>query len=348
MSKIFVGMSGGVDSTMAAALLKEKGHEVVGLTLKLWDEASRCCNYDDIMDAKQAAYKLGIKHYVLNMKKQFRKKVVDYFISDYIGGRTPNPCVICNEEVKFRALLDKMKEHGFDYVATGHYARIAEKEGKYYLKEAADGSKSQEYFLSRLRPAELKNILFPLGGMIKKKIITLARGRKIYVEKPESQEVCFLRRNETPFEFIKRSMDISLMDRGAFYDRDGKKIADIGDSAYFNFTLGQRKGLGISTGRPVHVIKIDAGKKQVIVGEKKEAFSREFFITDLNVYLPQKKEEFQAFVKVRYRQKKAAATVRVADAGAMITFKDAQFAVTPGQLAVIYKANAVAASGFIK
>jgi tRNA-specific 2-thiouridylase len=348
MAKIFVGMSGGVDSTMAAALLKEQGNEVVGLTLKLWDEASRCCNYDDIMDAKQAAYKLGIKHYVLNMKKQFKKKVVDYFISGYMGGRTPNPCVICNEEVKFRALLDKMREHGFDHVATGHYARIAEKDGKFFLKEAADGTKSQEYFLSRLKPEELKAILFPLGGMIKKKIVNLARARGVYVEKPESQEVCFLRRNETPFEFIKRATDISMIDRGAFYDRAGKKIADIRDSAYFNFTLGQRKGLGISTGRPVHVIGIDAEKKRVILGEKKEAFSREFLITDLNVYLPQKKEKFQAFVKVRYRQKKAGATVRMTGNGAMITFKEPQFAVTPGQLAVIYKANAVAASGFIK
>jgi len=272
MSKIFVGMSGGVDSTMAASVLKDQGHEVVGLTLKLWDDASRCCNYDDIMDAKQAAYRLGIKHYTLNMKKDFKKKVVDYFISDYINGRTPNPCVICNEEVKFRALLHKMKEHGFDGVATGHYARIGKNGGDYFLKEALDKSKSQEYFLSRLKPEELKKIVFPLGGMKKINIKAMAKSKGLYVEKPESQEVCFLRRNETPYEFIKRSMDISLMNKGGFYTTEGGKIADITDSAYFNFTLGQRRGLGLSAGRPVHVVKIDAENKRVIVGGKKEVF----------------------------------------------------------------------------
>ncbi|MGD0566480.1 MAG: tRNA 2-thiouridine(34) synthase MnmA, partial [Candidatus Goldiibacteriota bacterium] len=296
----------------------------------------------------QAAYRLGIKHYTLNMKKDFKKKVVDYFISDYINGRTPNPCVICNEEVKFRALLHKMKEHGFDGVATGHYARIGKNGGDYFLKEALDKSKSQEYFLSRLKPEELKKIVFPLGGMKKINIKAMAKSKGLYVEKPESQEVCFLRRNETPYEFIKRSMDISLMNKGGFYTTEGGKIADITDSAYFNFTLGQRRGLGLSAGRPVHVVKIDAENKRVIVGGKKEVFSRRFFVSKLNIYLPQKKIEFAALVKVRYRQKKSAAQVRIGNSGAEITFKEAQFAVTPGQLAVIYKNDSVIGSGFIE
>ena len=348
MSRIFVGMSGGVDSTMAASILKGQGHEVVGLTLKMWDDASRCCNYDDIMDAKNAAHKLGIRHYVINMKKEFKKKVVDYFIADFLNGKTPNPCVICNAELKFRVLLQKMKELNFDYVATGHYARIVKKNGGYCLKEAADPLKSQEYFLSRLKPDELQKILFPLGNLTKQKIVAMAKAGGIYVEKPESQEACFMRKNETPYEFIKRSSDISGSGKGAFYTSSGEKIYDIKDSAYFNFTVGQRRGLGLSAGKPVYVVKIDAENKRVIVGEKKEAFTESFFISGINMFVENKKAVFSALVKIRYRQKKSPAKVTVIGDRALIKFKEPQFAVTPGQLAVIYKAGIVVGSGFIE
>jgi tRNA-specific 2-thiouridylase len=348
MSRIFAGMSGGVDSTVAAALLKDEGHEVVGVTLKLWDEASRCCNLEDIQDARKAAFKLGIKHYVLNMKDDFKKSVVDYFIRSYIKGITPNPCVICNEEIKFRALLQKVRENNFDYAATGHYARITEKNGKYLLKEARDKTKTQEYFLSRLAPAELQNIIFPLGEYKKSEVVKLAKSLGVYVEKPESQEVCFMHKNETPYEFIKRNSDISMIEKGAFYDSGGGKISDISDSAYFNYTLGQRKGLGISAGKPVYVVKIDAEKKRVVVGDKKEAYAQRFMVSSLNILIPQKKPEFYAKVKIRYKQKKAEAFVSISGSNAEITFREPQFAVTPGQLAVIYRADAVIGSGFIE
>ena len=348
MSRIFAGMSGGVDSTVAAALLKDEGHEVVGVTLKLWDEASRCCNLEDIQDARQACFKLGIKHYVLNLKDDFKKSVVDYFIKSYINGMTPNPCVICNEEIKFKALIQKMKENNFDYAATGHYARIVEKNGKFLLKEARDKTKTQEYFLARIAPEEIKSIIFPLGDYKKSEVVKLAKNFGVYVEKPESQEVCFMRRNETPFEFIKRNLDISMIDKGAFYKSSGEKISGIKDSAYFNYTLGQRKGLGISAGRPVYVVKIDAENKRVVVGDKNEAFARRFTVSSLNMLVPQKKSGFYAKVKVRYKQKKAEAYIRKAGDRAEITFKEPQFAVTPGQLAVIYKADVVIGSGFIE
>lgn len=348
MSRIFAGMSGGVDSTVAAALLKDEGHEVVGLTLKLWDEASRCCNLEDIQDARKACFKLGIKHYVLNMKEDFKKSVVDYFIKSYIKGITPNPCVICNEEIKFRALIQKVKENNFDYAATGHYARIVSKGGKFTLREAKDKNKSQEYFLSRLAPDELKHILFPLGKYRKSEVVKLAKSIGVYVEKPESQEVCFMRKNETPYEFIKRNSDISMIEKGAFYKSSGEKISDIKDSAYFNYTLGQRKGLGISAGKPVYVVKVDAENKKVIVGDKKEAMAQRFMVSSINMLVPQKKAEYYAKVKVRYKQKKAEAYIIQSGDKAEITFKEPQFAVTPGQLAVIYKADTVIGSGFIQ
>ncbi|MCE5301192.1 MAG: tRNA 2-thiouridine(34) synthase MnmA, partial [Spirochaetia bacterium] len=208
MAKILAGMSGGVDSTMAAALLKKQGHEVIGITLKLWDDASRCCNAADILDAGLACRKIGIRHYVLNYKKDFKKYVVDYFTDSYLKGITPNPCVICNEEVKFRALFEKMRELDFDMVTTGHYARITVKHGVPFLCPGRDRTKSQEYFLSRLTAEKLKYIIFPLGGHKKKDIISMAKEAGLYVKKPESQEACFLRRNETPFEFIKRSTGV--------------------------------------------------------------------------------------------------------------------------------------------
>ncbi|MEI7542942.1 MAG: tRNA 2-thiouridine(34) synthase MnmA [bacterium] len=348
MAKIFVGMSGGVDSTVAAALLKQKGHEVVGVTLKLWDEASRCCNLEDIQDAKQTCYKIGIKHYVLNMKADFKKSVVDYFIKSYINGKTPNPCVICNEEIKFKALIKKMKENNFDYVATGHYASIINKDKNFFLKEAKDKTKTQEYFLSRLEAEELKSIIFPLGEYKKSEIVKIAKKLGVYVEKPESQEVCFMHKNETPYEFIKRNTDISMIEKGTFYKSNGEKISDIKDSAYFNYTLGQRKGLGISAGKPVYVVKIDAENKRVLVGDKKEVFEQKFKVTSLNMLVKQKKNEYNAKVKVRYKQKKALAHIKQTGNKAEITFKEPQFAVTPGQLAVIYKGNVVIGSGFIE
>lgn len=348
MSRIFAGMSGGVDSTVAAALLKDEGHEVVGVTLKLWDEASRCCNLEDIQDARQACFKLGIKHYVLNLKEDFKKSVVDYFIKSYIKGMTPNPCVICNEKIKFRALIRKMKENNFDYVATGHYARIVNKNGKFLLKEGRDKAKTQEYFLSRIVPEELKSIIFPLGDYEKTEIVKIAKRLGVYVEKPESQEVCFMHKNETPYEFIKRNTDITMIEKGAFYKSNGEKISDIKDSAYFNFTLGQRKGLGIGGGKPLYVVKIDAKNKSVVVGDKREAMARKFTVSSVNMLVEQKKNEFQAKVKVRYKQKKAEADIKLDGNSAEITFKEPQFAVTPGQLAVIYKADVVIGSGFIE
>jgi tRNA-specific 2-thiouridylase len=346
MSKIFVGMSGGVDSTAAAALLIEQGHEVTGLTLKLWDDASRCCDYDDIMDAKRACWKLGIKHYVLNLKKQFKKKIVDYFISEYVNGRTPNPCVLCNDEIKFSALLKKMKEHDYDFVATGHYAAIGKKNGVYSLKKASDRKKTQEYFLSRLKKEDLKYLKFPLSEISKAKARGIVKKYGLKHDKAESQEVCFLKDNESPFEFIEKRVDMKKTGRGGLYSIEGKKLKDL-DCAYFKYTVGQRKGLGMGGGEPLYVSSIDAANKRVIAGPKENAFRRSFEASDLNLLVEIKKQNFRAEVKIRYLSKPAKACIQIRGNKAHVEFDEPQFAVTPGQLAVFYDRNTVIGSGFI-
>jgi tRNA-specific 2-thiouridylase len=347
MARIFVGMSGGVDSSAAAAILKDQGHEVVGLTLKLWDDASRCCDYEDVLDAKRACWKLGIPHYVLNMKRDFKKKIVDYFVSEYLSGRTPNPCVLCNEEIKFAALLEKMKEHGFDFVATGHYAVIGRGKGGYFLKKAKDPKKTQEYFLSRLKKKDLKYIKFPLGRITKAGAREIAAGHGMRSDKPESQEVCFLKKGETPYEFIEKRVDIKATGRGALYGAGGKKIKDL-EYAYFKYTVGQRKGLGVGGGEPLYVSAVDAPGRRVIAGPKESAMRKSFDADGLNMLRGPGRSKFRADVRIRYLQKPAGAVVEIKKGAAHVEFDEPQFAVTPGQVAVFYKKDTVIGSGFIK
>jgi len=348
MSKIIIGMSGGIDSTTTAVILKNEGHEVVGMTLKLWDGASRCCDYDDIMDAKKACWKLGIKHYVINAKHEFKKRVVDYFISDYINGKTPNPCVVCNEEIKFKFLIKKMKEMDFDFVATGHYAIIEHNGRNFCLKKGADEKKSQEYFLSRINARDLKYIKFPLGSYTKETVKKIAKDMGFDAEKKESQEACFLQQNESPYEFIIKHGKINKNGKGALYGIKGEKLKDL-DQDYFKYTVGQRKGTGYSAGKPLYVVGIDAEKKRVILGDKEEVYRKKFEVENVNLLSDgYSGRKFMADVKIRYQSKPCKAEIKLADNFGDIELNEKQFAVTPGQLCVFYENDCVIGSGYIK
>lgn len=346
MMKVFIGMSGGVDSTVAAFLLKQQGYEVVGFTLKLIDDASRCCNDDDILRAKKNCYKLGIKHYILNLKKEFKKKIIDYFILDYLNGRTPNPCAVCNEEIKFTALIKKMKEFDFDRVATGHYANIRKNKNRYFLVKGKDKKKTQEYFLSRLKRDYLKYIIFPLGKLTKEQVLKIAIKNKFYLPEKESQEVCFLKDNETPYEFIKKNIIQDDNYNTDLVSIDGKKIKNL-EYPYYKYTIGQRKGLGIGGGLPLYVVDIDAKSKKIIVGRQEDTLKKSFIAGNLNFFVNICKKKFNADVKIRYLHKQAPAEIEIQDDKALVIFKKTQFAITPGQLAVFYKNDLVLGSGFI-
>lgn len=344
--KVFVGMSGGVDSCAAAVILKAKGYETAGLTLSLWDEASRCCNYDDIIAAKTACVKIGMPHYVINMKEEFGRLVVGNFIKDYLGGKTPNPCVFCNERVKFAGLLKKMRENSFDFIATGHYARIEKQAGCLTLKKGVDRSKTQEYFLARLSPEILPYVLFPLGGMKKENVKKIAAKAGIKPHRGESQEACFLREKESPYDFIRRVGAAEGAGPAALFDRKGVFIRKL-QYPYFRYTVGQRRGLGGGSGEPLFVSAIDAVKNRVIAGPKEEVMSKNFSASGIVLFSPEKNGSFRADVKIRYLHKQAKAAIEIDRAKARIVFDSPQFALTPGQLAVFYKGSRVIGSGYI-
>jgi tRNA-specific 2-thiouridylase len=364
---IAVAMSGGVDSSTVAALLAHSGETVVGLTLQLWDQtrlagkhgipdapkAGRCCSLDDVYDARRVAEHLGIPFYVVNQQERFEQDVVRPFVAEYLAGRTPIPCSLCNNHLKFDQLLKTAQSIGASRIATGHYAvnEFDPARGRWILKRAADLAKDQTYFLFGLTQEQLAHTLFPLGRLTKPEVREIARQHGLSLaEKPDSQEICFI-----PGGDYKQFLTAYLEEQGErLPETDGELVASSGKvlgrhEGIFNFTVGQRKGLGVSSPLPLYVLRIDPASHQVIVGSDDELATRTLRARDLNwISIPELTATMRVKIKIRHRHEPAWATLEpTATDEVLATFDEPQRAVTPGQSAVFYDGDEVVGGGWI-
>jgi tRNA-specific 2-thiouridylase len=363
---IAVAMSGGVDSSTVAAMLRADGHSVVGLTMQLWNQrrlagregmpeavTGRCCSLDDVYDARRVAETIGIPYYVVNHEDRFERDVVRPFVQEYLSGRTPIPCSLCNNHLKFDQLLVVAQQIGAEAVATGHYARVEfdAPSGRWLLKRPTDRSKDQTYFLFGLTQEQLSRTLFPLGGMTKPQVRELARKHGLALaEKPDSQEICFV-----PGGDYKRFLDAYLAEQGdslpdtagELVTTDGRVIGE--HTGIHNFTVGQRKGLGVATGSPLYVLQIKGDQRQVVVGEQENLYSKTLVAKRANlISVVDLREPMRVTVKIRHRHEPAPATIEKTEADQiLVTFDEPQRAVTPGQAAVFYDADVVVGGGWI-
>jgi tRNA-uridine 2-sulfurtransferase len=363
---IAVAMSGGVDSSTVAAMLRAAGQNVIGLTMQLWNQRrlaghegmpesvqGRCCSLDDVYDARRVATQIGIPYYVVNHEERFERDVVRPFVEEYLSGRTPIPCSLCNNHLKFDQLLIVAQQIGAERVATGHYARVAydEARGRWLLSRPRDHTKDQTYFLFGLTQAQLSRTLFPLGELTKPEVRELAAKYGLAIaEKPDSQEICFV-----PGGDYKRFIDAYLAEQGeSLPDTAGDLVHTSGEvigehSGIHNFTVGQRKGLGVATGSPLYVIQISGANKQVIVGGDEHLYSRTLEVKRANlIAVEDLRESMRVRVKIRHRHEPAPAVIeKSGDDEIRVTFDEPQRAVTPGQAAVFYDGDIVVGGGWI-
>jgi tRNA-uridine 2-sulfurtransferase len=346
-------MSGGVDSSVAAALLHEQGYDVIGVTMRLWAEErpeefsghQQCCSVEDIDDARRVAGQLGIRHYVMNFEEQFREHVVDRFVAEYAAGRTPNPCVRCNEHIKYRALLDRLPAFDADYVATGHYARVEHGPDGSRLFRATDAAKDQSYVLYMLQQEQLRRLLLPIGGLTKGDVRENARRLGLEVaEKPDSVEICFVPGNDYR-AFVQ---DRVSMAPGEMRDSGGGVVGEHrGVAAY---TVGQRKGLGVAVGEPRYVTGIDAAANVVTIGPEEDLFCDTVEVAELRWVAgqaPDKRSPIEA--RARYKAEPAAARLEASEgAAAVVRFERRQRALTPGQAIAFYRGEELLGGGTIE
>ena len=340
--KVVLGMSGGVDSSVAAFLLKEQGYEVVGVTLQIWKNDQDLA----IVDAKKVSDKLGIEHRVLDVRENFKKKIVDYFTKEYLAGKTPNPCVVCNHEIKFGDLLDYALEIGADFVATGHYARVEKVDERFLLKKSKSLAKDQSYPLYHLTQKQLFHALFPLANYEKDEIRKIAKDADLEVaDKGDSQDICFVR-DQNYAAFIEEETGVKA-NVGNFIDKDGKVLGQ--HRGLYHYTIGQRKGLGIATGKPVFVSKIDIVKNEITLGDEKDILSKSLVAEKVN-FIPFDKldSEIKVTAKIRYGSSEAEAILKpLEDNKVEVIFSESQRAVTKGQSVVFYQGDVVVGGGII-
>jgi len=347
-------MSGGVDSSVAAALLAEQGHDVIGLSMQLYDQSDgqssfgSCCSLDDLYDARHVANAINIPHYILNFERQFDEQVVSNFVREYASGRTPLPCAHCNSDLKFATLLDRARGFGAEAVATGHYARVERDAGtgRYLLRRGVDASKDQSYFLFSLTQDQLARAVFPVGDRPKDAVREYARLRQLPVaDKPDSQEICFIPDNDYASFVSKHAPDaardgVILNERGRIVGRH---------AGVHRFTVGQRKGLGLSAGAPLYVLELRPAERQVVVGPKASLERTTLTASGVNWIVDPPADRLRVTAQIRHRHQPAPAIVRsIGDARAQLVFDAPQIAITPGQAVVFYDRDVVVGGGWIE
>jgi tRNA-uridine 2-sulfurtransferase len=344
--KVFVAMSGGVDSSAAAFLLKEAGYAVTGVTMCLGireeGDRTRCCGLDAIDDAKHVCDQLGIAHFVFDYALEMEERIINKFVEEYRRGRTPNPCIDCNRYLKFGTLLNKARGIGFDYLATGHYARIEREKDAWHLMCPKDRVKDQTYFLYPIKAADLSSILFPLGGLNKEEVRAVAKKAGLHVaHKAESQDICFVTQGDYRQFFQEKKVNAVS---GDIVDIAGKLLGRHKGIIYY--TIGQRGGLGISAKTPLYVVEIDATKNKVVVGQKKDLYSVGLIAGEVNLLTDDLPAEMEA--KIRYRKKPACCNVVREGDKLKIIFNEPQESITPGQSVVLYDGDEVLGGGVIE
>ena len=342
MTKVLVGMSGGVDSSVSVALLKQKGFDVGGVTLTL----NESFDTENINDAKAVCEKLGIEHFAVDLKEDFKSFVIDDFINEYIKGNTPNPCIVCNKYIKFGKMLEFAKQNGYDKVATGHYAQIEELNGRFLLKKAKDETKDQTYVLYCLTQEQLAGVVFPLGELSKADVREFAESNNLVnAKKKDSQDICFVPDGDYA-AFIERTADY-ISEKGDYINIDGKKLGE--HKGVIHYTVGQRKGLGIALGKPMFVISKDAATNKVVLGDENHLFYKNVLVRNVN-FIPFDKleNEMPVTAKLRYSQKAQNAVIKpLSNDEVLIEFEVPQRAPSSGQAAVFYDGDYVVGGGII-
>ena len=353
--KVVVGMSGGVDSSVAAYLLKEQGYDVIGVTMQIWqDEESKiqeenggCCGLSAVDDARKVAAQIGIPYYVMNFKKDFQEKVIDYFVDEYLHGRTPNPCIACNRYVKWESLLTRSMEIGADYIATGHYARVEQlPNGRYAIRHSATWSKDQTYALYNLTQDQLRRTLMPVGEYEKDQIREIAKEIGLLIaNKPDSQDICFVPDGDYA-SFIEEEAAVKIPE-GNFVDLDGRVLGR--HKGITHYTVGQRKGLGLSLGHPAFVLEIRPETNEIVIGSNEDSLSYTLKANQLNfMSIEDLTGEMRVWTKIRYNHKGAWGTIRKSGKDEVTcTFEEPQRAITPGQAVVFYDGEYVVGGGTI-